>query len=256
MNWPTPRDTAISVLVLFSFTLSASADTVSIRADSWYPMNGDPRSDKPGYMIELAETIFGQHGYEVDYQNLPWERSLQSVRRGNHDCVVGAYEADAPDFIFPDTPWGYDQSAFYVDNDSTWQYEGLESLSSVTMAIIGGYAYGEAFDAYVQSHPEQVQSLNANNALEQNIRKVAGGRVDVLIESPAVLEAQLQDMGMSGQLKQAGTLGDPVPMYIACSPANAERSNQLVELVSQGTRALRESGELERIMNRYGLDTW
>lgn len=257
MNHRIVRTVALVVGVLTMVPASfVSADTVTIRADAWYPMNGDPGAEQPGYMIELAEAVFSRHGHDVDYGNMPWERALQSVREGNHDCVVGAYESDAPDFMFPDEHWGMDQSAFYARPGGDWQYDGIDSLSEVTVATIGGYAYGEAFDEYRENNPDGFEVLNANNALEQNIRKVAGGRVDVLLESPAVLEAQLQEMGMQGELVKVGELGKPVPMYIACSPANEDRSRKLVDWVDEGTRALRSSGKLDEIMQRYGLEDW
>ena len=39
--------------LIISLILSANvmAKTVSIRADSWYPMNGEPDSEKEGFMI-------------------------------------------------------------------------------------------------------------------------------------------------------------------------------------------------------------
>lgn len=242
--------------VLLAVPVAALADTVTIRADAWFPMNADENADRPGYMIELAEAVFSPQGYEVDYQNLPWERALQSVRNGDYDCVVGAYNSDAPDFVFPDTPWGSDQSVFYVKSGTDWRYDGLASLDDIVVATIGGYAYGDDFDEYAEDNPERVDVLNANNALEQNIRKVAGDRVDALLESPPVLEAQLERMGMQGELEPAGELGPPHDMYIACSPANEERSRELMQMVDEGTRELRESGELGDILSRYGVEDW
>lgn len=235
---------------------SVAADTVTIRADAWYPMNSEEGAEKQGYMIELAEAVFAMQDHEVDYQNMPWERALTSVREGKHDCVVGAYESDAPDFIMPEEHWGFDQSVFYVKPGTQWRYEGVESLAEVTVATIGGYAYGEAFDEYVEENPDTVEVINANNALEKNIRKVLGGRVDAILESPPVLKAQLQKMDMSGELESAGELAEPVRMYIACSPANEERSRKLVEWVDEGTRKLRESGKLDEILDRYGMEDW
>ncbi|MDX1695915.1 MAG: ABC transporter substrate-binding protein, partial [Ketobacteraceae bacterium] len=59
---------------------------LSIRADRWYPMNGDPYAEKPGYMIELARLIMADHGYKVDYRILPWKRALKYVAKGRADC--------------------------------------------------------------------------------------------------------------------------------------------------------------------------
>lgn len=231
------------------------ADTITIRADSWYPMNGDPGADKPGYMIELARAVFEPAGHTVDYGVMPWERAVNSVRSGDYDCVVGAYKEDAPDFIFPEESWGDDETHLWVTADSNWRYTGLDSLDGKNIGLIGGYAYADDFDAYTENHPGQVQFINANNALEQNIKKVIGGRIDTTAESPSVMRAKLKDLGMDGKLVSAGPLAEPVPMYIACSPATGN-SETYTDLIDSGTRKLRESGELKTILDRYGLEDW
>ncbi|MFE8070256.1 transporter substrate-binding domain-containing protein [Marinobacteraceae bacterium S3BR75-40.1] len=242
-------------LTLGAGAISVSADTITIRADSWYPMNGEPGSDKPGYMIELAKAIFEPAGHQVDYGLMPWERAVKSVRAGDYDCVVGAYNDDAPDFVFPQENWGLDETHLWVAAGNDWKYTGTDSLAGKTVGLIGGYAYGDEFDGYFKAHPGQAQYIKANNALEQNIKKVAGGRIDATAESPSVMRAKLKDMGYQGKLVSAGALGDPVPMYIACSPAK-DSSQTYVDLVDKGTRELRKSGKLDAILERYGLEDW
>ncbi|WP_157729877.1 transporter substrate-binding domain-containing protein [Bacterioplanes sanyensis] len=95
-----------SVMLMLLLPIVAAAQTLSIRSDTWYPMNGDPQADKPGFMIEIAKAIFEPQGITIDYRLMPWERALSEVRAGRIDCVVGAYVEDAPDFVFPEQPWG------------------------------------------------------------------------------------------------------------------------------------------------------
>jgi len=231
------------------------ADTVTIRADAWYPMNGEPGSEKPGYMIELARAVFEPAGHTVDYGLMPWERAVNSVRSGKFDCVVGAYKDDAPDFVFPAESWGHDETHLWVVSDNNWSYSGLDSLAGKTVGLIGGYAYADDFDAYMESNPGQAQTINANNALEQNIKKVIGGRIDTTVESPSVMRAKLRDLGLDGKLRSAGPLAEPVPMYIACSP-KSDKSQTYIDLVDQCTQELRASGELKKLLDRYGLEDW
>lgn len=244
-----------AVVVLACSVMPLHADTITIRADAWYPMNGEPGAEKPGYMIELARAVFNPAGHTVDYALMPWERAVKSVRSGEFDCVVGAYKEDAPDFVFPEEHWGLDETHLWVTPDSDWKYDGVESLQGKTVGLIGGYAYGEEFDAFFEENPKQAQYLKANNALEQNIKKVMGGRIDTTAESPSVMRAKLKDMGLEGKLVSAGRLGEPTPMYIACSPAN-KSSQTYVDLVDKGTRELRAEGKLESILDRYGLEDW
>ena len=39
----------------------------TLRADSWYPYNGDPKAENPGYMVEVARLAFAKAGYQLDY---------------------------------------------------------------------------------------------------------------------------------------------------------------------------------------------
>jgi len=248
------RQTTLALLLCIAAAIG-NADTITIRADSWYPINGEPGSEKPGYMIEMARKILGDAGHSVDYRLMPWERALAEVRQGNIDCVVGAYIEDAPDFVYPTESWGMDESAFYVKKGETWRYTGLDSLASVKLGLIGGYAYDDAFDQYVQSHPDVVQYVKGDNALENNIKKIMGGRITATVESPLVMRAKLKDMGLQADIISAGNLGEPSDMYIACSPAKPS-SKALVELIDAGTQNLRASGELKDILDNYGLTDW
>jgi len=246
-------------IFLVSVALSSPvcfADTISIRADSWFPINGEPESDKTGYMIDLAVKIFGDAEHTVDYRLAPWERAVADVRKGKYDCVVGAYKEDAPDFVYPEESWGLDESAFFVKQGETWKYTGLSSIENVKLGLVGGYAYGEDFDAYIKANNKgSYQFVKGDNALEKNIKKLLGGRITATVESPLVMYASLKGMGIQGQIIEAGMLGEPSDMYIACSPAK-KGSKDLVSLVDEGTRRLRSSGELKTILDQYGLSDW
>src|SRR5262245_47560403 len=112
--------------ILFAFLLlpSAYAAEVTLRADVWYPMNGEPNAANPGYMVEIAKESLAVGGHTINYQNLPWERAVTEVRAGKFDCVIGAYKDDAPDFIFPDEELGRVGQAFYVKKGNSWRYNG------------------------------------------------------------------------------------------------------------------------------------
>lgn len=234
---------------------SALADTVTIRADYWYPMNGTPGNALPGFMIEIAQYGLTKGGHKVDYALVPWERALHMVRKGEIDCVVGAYKSDAPDLVFPENSQAVDTVAAYVKKGSAWRYTTLDDLKKIKLGAISGYGYGDDITAYIEKNPQQVQLTVGDNALEQNIKKLAAGRIDALIESPSVFNAKLKDLHMEDQFEQAGTLSDIVDVYVACSPAK-ESTKTYAKLISDGTEELRQSGELAKILAKYGLKDW
>lgn len=231
--------------------------TLTIRSDSWYPMNGAPGAAKPGYMIELAETIMKYHGYHVDYQLLPWKRSLIEVESGNYDCLVGTYKEKHRNLRYPDEPWGIDQVDFYVSKDNRWRFKGLASLEFVRVGLIAGYSYQADLNQLAESSPDsdQFQFTSGDKALELNIKKLLRGRIDTTPESVYVMQAKLMEMQLSDRIVPAGTLTKGRPIYIACSP-DKTITQRYIQWLDAGTKRLRASGELAKILSRYGLKDW
>ncbi|QTL38186.1 substrate-binding periplasmic protein [Pseudoalteromonas viridis] len=247
------RILAIALLVL---SMSTWSQTLTIRADDWFPMNGNPNDPQPGYMIELAKAIFEAEGIEVDYQLMPWERALHEARSGNIDCVVGAYKEDAPDFVFPQAHWGLDRAHFYVAKGDSWRFSDFNGLLSRKVGLIGGYAYGDEFDAFAANNKGAAfQYMSGDGALDKNIKKLLAGRIDTIVESVAVLEAKVKEMGVQGQVVSAGELTKATPMYIACSPENP-LSVGYMKMVDAAMPVLKSNGTLDKILDSYGLQPW
>jgi len=208
-------------------------------------------------MIEIAHSILKKYGHKLDYRLAPWKRSLSEVRQGNADCIVGAYKSDAPDFIFPAQAWGKAEFKFYVPVNSTWQYHGSLEVDDISLGVISGYTYSPELDRYIieNKHSSKVQQTVGEDALELNIRKLMVMRIDAIISFEPVMKDKLSKMNLSEQIKSVGALKPAQLMYIACSPKKAS-SQYYSELFSSGIIALRKSGELHRILKKYGLKDW
>ena len=250
--------TLLKTCLLLVITLNvANADTVTIRADEWYPVNGGEKSAQPGYMIEIAKEILMKNGHSLDYQTLPWVGSIAMVRKGTYDCVVGADASDAPDFLFSKNTWGKIKPVMYVKQGDTWRYGGIPSLSNKQLGIIGSYAYSDELDQYIANHKDshKVQEVKADKALRQNIGKLLSGRIDVLVEFDLIMEAKLAELNFSDKVIAAGDVTQGESLYIACGP-NKASSAKYIELFSNGLTKMRENGQLQSILDKYGLQDW
>lgn len=233
------------------------ADTIRIRSDEWFPYNGTPGAEQPGYMIELAKIIAERNGHAIDYRLLTWDESVAATREGSADCVVGALRADAPDFRFPALSWGRSADAFFVMDRSTWRYQGPEDLASVRLAVISGYEYTSAVQAYVDGAPAErlVKVENTRNGLSKSLMLLVTGRVDVVVEDRNVASAKIARMGLAGKVVNAGSPGEPEDVFIACTPARPE-GEAWAKMFGDGLDAMRRAGELRPLLSRYGLDDW
>ncbi|MCG7498322.1 transporter substrate-binding domain-containing protein [Vibrio sp. Of7-15] len=246
----------LCILWLTFFSAITSADVITIVADEWYPYNGTPDSSKPGYGIEVIQRIFEKHDHTIEYTVLPWNRAIHTTRRGSYNAIIGAIKADAPDFIFPEQELGYSQDAFYVAKDSSWSFSDIHSLSKMRIGLIKDYAYDDSpLTQFVKRNPNNVYYSLGQNALEPNIRKLLNNHLDVLVEDKNVFAHTTQDMALHNQFKYAGNLGKGSHIYVAFSPQH-KKSKEYAEIFSQGMKQLKESGELEKILKKYGLQYW
>lgn len=252
------RTGGVALGLVFGAVLGVSAawaETLVIAADVWCPINCAQDAERRGIFVELAEQIFAEHGIRVEYRAINWARALHETRSGRIDAVVGAGVSDAPDFLFGDTHTGISHSCFYTRPEQAWRYQGVDSLRSVTLGAINGYAYGEEVDRYIRAHDlgqQRVQLVSGDHALAINVDKVLLGRIDATLENTWVMEAFLAQAGTVGALVPVGCLQARSPIYLAFSPVLASSARYLA-LYQDGLRRFREDGRYERIVQRYGV---
>lgn len=250
-----------TLVVLLVFTAliagSAVAATITVRADSWAPYNEEPNSAKPGYMIELAKLVFEAKGHEIDYQLMPWSRSLAAVEKGTYDAVVGTDPEESPNFVFPEESLGVNKNGFYVKKGSSWQYDGIDSIKQVRLGIIDSYGYYLELDNYIEEGGKGTKLFAAtgDDALPKLIKMLKAGRLDVIIENINVMTHELDAQKLSGEIVQAGSPEEESPLYMAFSPAK-ESSREYAKILDDGIAELRNSGKLQEILTKYGLKDW
>jgi len=233
------------------------AATITIVADEWCPYNCTPGSDKPGYMIEIAQKVLGEAGHTIDYKNMPWSRAIEEARKGKFDAIVGAAEGDAPDFTFPKSSMGTSSNVFLINKGDAWRYKDMASLEAISLGTIRDYSYGDELDAYITANEKdakRVQIASGDTALDTNVKKLKAGRIGAMVEDRNVVEYFLSDSGQQGDFEIGGDLGEDA-LFIAFSPASPNGA-EYAKLLGEGVDKMRASGELATLLKKYGLQDW
>lgn len=231
----------------------ARSETITIVADEWCPYNCTPGDEKPGFLIEIARSIFEPAGLHVDYKIVPWARAIRDARAGRYTAIVGAIRSEAPDFVYPEGAGFRAGTQAFVKAGSDWRYAGLASLDKATLGVILDYSYGGATDAYITSNrnnEKRVQLSTGEDALEKNVAKLLQGRVSVVLEDPAVMRFFLSKTGQTDAVAQAGVL-ESTEVFIAFAPKE-EHALDHARMLSDGMKRMRASGEIARILASYG----
>jgi polar amino acid transport system substrate-binding protein len=232
-------------------------EPLRLRADYWCPYNCTPGTANPGYMVEIAMRAAARLGLAADYQLMPWDRAMSEVRAGSIDGAIGATMLEAEGLILSE-PLGFDADCFFVSANSDWRYQGPDSLKGVLLGAISGYTHDEGpIDAYISAHSGPngaVTTTSGDEASARNVRLLLLRRIDVLLDSEAVVKTEAGKLGRSTLIRQVGCL-KALPLHIAFS-SKYRSAAAMVEALRLEVAELRKSGRLAEMLGRYGLVDW
>lgn len=238
-----------------SNSIQCSEKVLNFAADLWCPYSCRQNADEPGFLVELAQLAFEKAGYKVDYKVIPWSRAIAMTREGKLDGILGAYKSDAPDFIFPRLNQIVSVSSFWVLKDSSWKYEGIQSLVNITLGISLGYSYGQEIDQFIyhnQNNPARIQFASGENPIMVNFEKLFNKRITTVLEDRNVAKFFLQSTQNLQKVKEAGSLKEE-KVYIAFSPEKPD-SVEYAKILTEAMIELKNSGELEKLYKKYHMN--
>lgn len=252
----------IAIFLMSACPAFAAEKTITIVADEWCPYNCVESAENPGYIVEIARAIFKKEGITVVYKVMPWSDAIERTRAGVYDAIISATYNDAPDFVFPEVPQGISPFTFWVRPETTWRYNGTQSLGDLRIGIIEDLSYGEVLDAYLAEHTHEfgnrITVTKADDAAAQNIEALMAGRFDTIVEDKNVVTYYFASRKQPLRIKAAGTPIDmdhmkDVYLHLAFGPKHPH-ARHYAKLMEKGMVAMRQSGELQAILNKYGVD--
>lgn len=230
------------------------AEVLNFATDAWCPYICDVNSERPGILVEATNQILRPTEYLPEYITINWAQSINLVRKGELDGLIGTYQSDAPDFIYGTQAFLQSQMCFIVSQSSDWQFDTLLSLDKRQIAFMNGYSYGALMDNYIlnneNSGERNLMRISGDEDIRRRVRLLRRGRIDTIIEDIRVFKWFAAQASFSGQFKSAGCLA-PEDVYIGFSPS-LDISPKLAALLDKGIQQLKQNGQLQRIINSYG----
>lgn len=173
-------------------------DTIEISTGEWPPFLGAELPEQ-GVIARLIRDIFAEAQISVQFTFLPWSRAM-------HDTVNGKYTATAvwmfaedraKNFLYSE-PVLDEKFVFFYRKSQPFYWQQLTDLQGMIVGGVSGYSYGPDFDTAVKNH---IMGLDIVGSVEQNFRRLALGRVDIVAEEISVgyhmLQRRLPDIANS-----------------------------------------------------------
>lgn len=251
--------------------LAHSETTITILVENDCPYSCRPENGQPGFIQDILKTIYEKNGFKTSFHIFPWLRVLNSFNDQNPgvDCMIGmkVHPVNKEIALFPEEEIARYTHRFYALKDSpltkTWEYQGLESLKNMKVGCVKGWSYcnNDVTKYLTEGDDPQVQAMTGEDAEEKNFRKLVAGRIDLWISNINNTEYMLAVKRNSGNKevdKIVGIADLPVTAEVNVYPIFYKnmKGEKYSEIYVKGIRELRETGELNSIMAKYGLTDW
>lgn len=244
------------VCLLFVFGLvQADREPIHIATDGgWLPYYNDVGETPPGFVTEIIEAIW----LSVRYSQVPYARAITMAESGQVDAVI-VVNLDqgrllkAPEAIAP-----YSISLLVPHDKVALAQQGPDGWLQLRIGLGRGYEPTSdkgPFGAYARAvqGSDRMVVLSGSQIQSSAVRMIQAGRLDALLEGTEYLYYWRQQQGWEERFAIV-EVGYPVPQYLGFYPS--ERGEQLRDTFSAGMQALRRSGQLQIILDRYGIQDW
>ncbi len=187
-----------------------------------------------------------------------WARALTEAEAGNITGVFGASPDEAGKLLFPKQPLAQSRNVLAVRAGDDFVWAAPKSLAPYALGIILDYSYGPLLDPYIKANlknTNRIQVMGGDEPLKGNLRKLLAGRIGATIDDTNVLAYELITEKQTDAVRLVDIADPANPLYIGFSPVVPQAATY-ARLLDETIVALRASGELTKILARYGLQDW
>lgn len=232
----------------------AQGTVVRFAIGEWSPYTSSSLPGQ-GMAAEIVTAACATVGLTAVYDFFPWKRAEANVAAGTHFGTFPYKELKERQsgYRFSGTLFS---SRFGIlmrkssNRTAGFRYAGIEDLRSYSVGIVTGT---DAIRIPLENVGVKVEAVASS---DQNLKKLLAGRIDFYIDDKAVIHQELQKNFSPQTLHEVAFVetgfGERNDFKIMVS-MRYPNSAALVERINDGLARIRDSGELERIMTKYGL---
>lgn len=246
-------------LWLIAGSVLGQTPVLVVQADRWCPYNCEPGTKAPGYVVEILQRVFELDGVTLNYQITPWDRAIKNAREGKAAAVIGASANDAHErnLLIGKEPIGFASDCLYVAHSNPLVYRTAADLDGLrSVAVVSGYTYAADLGNWVADPKNKARIVmshgDAPNAA--NLRNLARGRIDGVIDEASVLKMLAHDLGISDKVRLAGCTGREA-VFVAFSKRFPDAESKVAQL-DRGLSDMRKNGTLRTLLKAYGQSDW
>ncbi|EDQ05770.1 Glutamine-binding periplasmic protein [Sulfitobacter indolifex] len=199
-----------------------------------------------GIMVDIMKAIAEEEGFDVEINATQWSALIPSLTGGKISIIAAAMYATperAEVVSFSETVYSYGEGLF-VKSDNETAYSSVKDMEGLTVGVQVGTSYKDALEA-----SGRFDDIKVYDSIADIMRDVALGRIDAGFGDYPIVAYQLAKGTSEVRLVQE---------YEALAPGNVaiavrKDDTELLGKINNGLKSIRENGELDKILVKWGL---
>ncbi len=254
---PPAEDQAAVVEEESPVVIAESVDTCRLTM-GWDPYEPyhymNPVGEINGLDVEIVSAIAADANCEVSFERDNWANLLQRIRDGSVDLISGAtLTPEREAYALFSEPFRMETFALFVRAGGRDQYSGasLRELvdAGMKVGITDAYIYGDEVRA-MQDDPAYADRFFPADLGETSASRMLDGEIDGFIEDIFVASSLIRRRGLENDIETHPVdIGGSNEVRLMFSRSSVDAD--FVTLFNQSLAHLRESGEYDKIRNRY-----
>lgn len=204
-----------------------------------------------GPLTEIVTAAFTEAGHHANIQFVPWNRAMEYAKAGKVDGLHGGWHSRAREawFVFSD-PLPGNELVFYKRRGSQPdRFTSYENLKAFTIGIVKAYRNPAAFEA-------AGLDTDAADSDQTNLRKLANGRIDLILIDRAVAGYLLSTefAEYKDRLEALEPAVETLDLHVLIS-RKVDSHRDLVDDFNRGLKRVASQGRVSEILRKHGLSS-
>jgi len=228
---------------------ASKINIVNATADNWCPYTcTDNRKDR-GLLIDILEAAFEELDIQLNYSYRSWSRSIQDVKNGSSDILIGAISEQKKDFYIAFDFFTPDETVFAVRKDSNIVINEGKDLNKYKIAHVLDYEYDATglWQPFIDNHQNKV-AISSTQGERHLLTLLQRNRIDLAVINKKVASYNLQDMAHKENIELLHR-GISSNIYLAFTIS--ERGEKIRDLFQKGFKRLIGTEKLQTIYTKY-----
>ncbi len=205
---------AVAVMLGWMSSTAAAGEEVVVVFEAYPPYEYMKDGKAAGQDVELVQKAFDAMGVKVKFEDVPWKRAMDQVKKGEVHAIMSLFKTDEREgfLLFP-PPISKEKNIILTKKGSDIKVAGLANLKGKKVGVVAEYSYGEKFDK-----AELDKEASKDNATL--LKKLNAGRIDCAVMNELVYKLTAKEQGLEGKFAEEDYVVADEAMYLAFSKAN------------------------------------